>query len=323
MVDANIMVDKFILIEVPDDTLVERGCGRRLDPETGDIYHMKFKPPPAEILDRLVHRSDDQETAIRERLAIYHDQVNGILPFFSEVVRKVDGLPKPEEVTSSVFAALEASEAPDFESQVVDEEAMLAASSFAIKPAELVQLCKDVLARGAGTTKQGEADLADDFEFCAPVVGPIGKDAYLEALGTFKIQDVFPDVNNNYHFFRVDPFEPDRVWFQTRKTATNTGAFLGKPSTGKALTFPPEAYSIRFNPDGKVKEFTVGYPMDRRIGNTGGLGGAFGFFYGVGRPIPIPECKPYTPSWQFRMLRFISKVSKRFQGAKVQKASQE
>eukprot|EP00931_Biecheleriopsis_adriatica_P028492 TRINITY_DN1697_c0_g1_i1.p2 TRINITY_DN1697_c0_g1~~TRINITY_DN1697_c0_g1_i1.p2 ORF type:complete len:321 (-),score=97.10 TRINITY_DN1697_c0_g1_i1:49-978(-) len=107
MVDAGIKVDKFILIEVPDDTLVERGCGRRLDPETGEIYHLKFKPPPAEITDRLVHRSDDQEEAIRERLKIYHDQVNGITPFFESVVAKIDGTPKPDEVTTAVFAALE------------------------------------------------------------------------------------------------------------------------------------------------------------------------------------------------------------------------
>jgi len=107
MCDAGIEVDKFVLIEVPDDVLVERGCGRRLDPETGDIYHLKFKPPPAEIVDRLVHRSDDQEESIRNRLAIYHDQVNGILPFFESAVVKIDGLPKPAEVTEKVFAALE------------------------------------------------------------------------------------------------------------------------------------------------------------------------------------------------------------------------
>jgi len=207
------------------------------------------------------------------------------------------------------------------EGQVVDEEAMLAMSSFPIKPDEVIQKCKEVLGRGVGTLAGGEADLADDFEFCAPVVGPIGKEPYMEALGTFKIGDAFPDSNPNYHFFRVDPFEPDRVWFQTRKTGTNTGEFMNKPATGKALVFPPEAYSMRFNADGKVTEFTVGYPMDRRIGNTGGLGGAFGYFYGVGNPLPIPECQPYKRSWQFRFLNWVSRTTKRFQGVKVKKQS--
>jgi len=98
MVDAGIKVDKFVVIEVPDDTLVERGCGRRLDPETGDIYHMKFKPPPADIVERLVHRSDDQEEAIRNRLSIYHEQVDGIIPYFKDECEKIDGTGKPDEV---------------------------------------------------------------------------------------------------------------------------------------------------------------------------------------------------------------------------------
>eukprot|EP00444_Apocalathium_aciculiferum_P010241 CAMPEP_0183386408 /NCGR_PEP_ID=MMETSP0370-20130417/2304_1 /TAXON_ID=268820 /ORGANISM="Peridinium aciculiferum, Strain PAER-2" /LENGTH=306 /DNA_ID=CAMNT_0025564709 /DNA_START=74 /DNA_END=994 /DNA_ORIENTATION=- len=203
------------------------------------------------------------------------------------------------------------------EGQVVDEDAMLAKSDFAIKPADLIIVCKEVLGRGVGVMPGGESDLASDFEFCAPFVGPIGKAQYLQALGTFKIPDAFPDSNPNYHFFRVDPFEPERVWFQTRKTGTNTGEFMKKPPTGKALVFPPEAYSIRFNEQGKVKEFTVGYPMDRRVGNTGGLGGAFGYFYGVGNPLPIPECKPYKMSWQFGFLNWIARTTRRFQGVKL------
>lgn len=46
--------DSFILLNVPDDMLVSRVVGRRLDPDTGDIYHVEFNPPPAEIVGRLV-----------------------------------------------------------------------------------------------------------------------------------------------------------------------------------------------------------------------------------------------------------------------------
>lgn len=45
--------DVVLLINVPDEAIIDRVVGRRLDPETGDIYHMTFKPPPAEIVDRL------------------------------------------------------------------------------------------------------------------------------------------------------------------------------------------------------------------------------------------------------------------------------
>jgi len=107
MVDAGVKVDKFLLIEVPDDTLVERGCGRRLDPESGEIYHLKFKPPPAEIVDRLVHRSDDREDKIRARLEAYHSQIDGIIPFFEDVAVKLDGTGTPDDVFGLVTAGLD------------------------------------------------------------------------------------------------------------------------------------------------------------------------------------------------------------------------
>lgn len=108
MEELGLRVNKFLLIEVPDDTLVERGCGRRLDPQTGEIYHLKFKPPPSkEILGRLVCRSDDQAEMIRKRLKAYHEELEGILPFFEGVVFRVDGTGSPEEVFALVSAALD------------------------------------------------------------------------------------------------------------------------------------------------------------------------------------------------------------------------
>ena len=52
---------------------------------------------------------------------------------------------------------------------------------------------------------------------------------------------------------------------------------------------PPQANSLTFNEEGKVTQLTIGYVLDRRVGNTGGLGGAFGIFYGVGLALPFPE----------------------------------
>lgn len=52
---------------MPDDILVERVVGRRSDPETGKIYHMTFFPPPEDIVDRLVQRSDDTEEKCKVR----------------------------------------------------------------------------------------------------------------------------------------------------------------------------------------------------------------------------------------------------------------
>ena len=54
MADIGIKADAFLQLEVPDSVLVERICLRRTDPVTGKIYHLKFNPPPADVVSRLV-----------------------------------------------------------------------------------------------------------------------------------------------------------------------------------------------------------------------------------------------------------------------------
>lgn len=52
-------------MQVPEDTLVERVVGRRLDPVTGKIYHVKYSPPETdEIAARLTKRFDDTEEKV-------------------------------------------------------------------------------------------------------------------------------------------------------------------------------------------------------------------------------------------------------------------
>ena len=55
---AGMVPDCFLMLDVPEEVLVERVTGRRTDPVTGKIYHMTFKPPETpEISARLVQRS--------------------------------------------------------------------------------------------------------------------------------------------------------------------------------------------------------------------------------------------------------------------------
>ncbi|KAG8493510.1 hypothetical protein CXB51_010873 [Gossypium anomalum] len=55
--DYGIRPDVFILLDVSEDILVERVVGRRLDPLTGKIYHLKYSPPENdEIASRLTQR---------------------------------------------------------------------------------------------------------------------------------------------------------------------------------------------------------------------------------------------------------------------------
>jgi hypothetical protein len=197
---------------------------------------------------------------------------------------------------------------------IVDEAGLLAKSDFPIKPDELIKLAKVYLAYNQGVDKPEL--LAEEFEFAGPVVGPLTKQQYLTAVGGFDFKSAFPDANPEFHDFRVDPFEPSRVWMTARGFGTNTQAGtnpLFKAATGKKYVNPPQAVSLRFTEEGLVNQYTIGYVMDRRIGNTGGLGGIYGILYAIGKPLPFPEAQPWKMSWQYKLFQKVGNFLQRLQ----------
>ena len=94
----------------------------------------------------------------------------------------------------------------------------------------------------------------------------------------------FPDLETNaFGFTADDPIEPNRVWYFVRPR----GTFSGKPfkhpvvgdieATGAKVIAPPEARSMVFDDEGKIKHVSVGYVVDRFTGDTtGGKGAVFG-----------------------------------------------
>mmetsp|Transcript_71319 Transcript_71319/g.148877 ORF Transcript_71319/g.148877 Transcript_71319/m.148877 type:complete len:294 (-) Transcript_71319:305-1186(-) len=106
--NAGIVATHFVLLDVPDDILVERCVGRRSDPETGKIYHLKFNPPPKdpELQRRLVHRTDDTEEAMWKRIAMYHDNVGAVLPYYQAVSKTFDGQNNRHAIASDIATFL-------------------------------------------------------------------------------------------------------------------------------------------------------------------------------------------------------------------------
>ena len=101
-------VSSVISIEVPDDAIVERIVGRRMDPDTGEIYHVTFKPAPPEITERLIQRPDDTEDTVRSRLEAYHAQTAPLADWYSErgLLITIDGNASIDQVGESVEAAV-------------------------------------------------------------------------------------------------------------------------------------------------------------------------------------------------------------------------
>ncbi|KAG2452743.1 hypothetical protein HYH02_002973 [Chlamydomonas schloesseri] len=99
--------DVFLLINVPDELLVERVVGRRLDPETGAIYHLKYSPPPANIVSRLIQRSDDTEDKCRVRVATHNANVDAVVGYYKDVKVDIDGTQSMQDVFEAICAALD------------------------------------------------------------------------------------------------------------------------------------------------------------------------------------------------------------------------
>jgi len=101
---AGVKPDKIIFLDVPDSVLVERICGRRSDPQTGAIYHVKYNPPPPEVASRCTTRTDDTEEKLKTRLTTYHANNKSILAYYqgNVTVEHVDGTKTPDDVYASV-----------------------------------------------------------------------------------------------------------------------------------------------------------------------------------------------------------------------------
>jgi adenylate kinase len=99
-------LDIVLALDVPRELLIERAVFRRTDKRTGQIYHLKYSPPPPGA--DLEHRADDQEEVVRRRLDTYEAMTTELLPFYQGVgiLKRVDGVGSMAEVTERVLAAL-------------------------------------------------------------------------------------------------------------------------------------------------------------------------------------------------------------------------
>ena len=103
-------VSMVISLVVRDDEIVSRITGRRTDPETGEIYHLEYKPAPQHIRGRLLQRDDDTEDTVRNRLSTFHKQTAPLSDFYRDkgIHIEIDGSGDIKQVSSSIEAIIEA-----------------------------------------------------------------------------------------------------------------------------------------------------------------------------------------------------------------------
>ena len=103
-------LDIVLYLDVGEDELVHRLTGRRMDPETGDIYHVEYNPPEdPDVEARLEQRDDDTEETVKERLRVFRENTEPVIEHYEEKgsLERVNGEQAPEEVWEDVKATIE------------------------------------------------------------------------------------------------------------------------------------------------------------------------------------------------------------------------
>jgi len=121
MKDAGVSIDYVLEIDVPDEAIIDRMSGRRVHPNSGRTYHVKFNPPKVAGKDdvtgeELIQRDDDKEETVKKRLKVYHEQTEVLVDYYNQWARsgqagapkyrKIAGVGPVETIRDKAFAAL-------------------------------------------------------------------------------------------------------------------------------------------------------------------------------------------------------------------------
>jgi len=137
----------------------------------------------------------------------------------------------------------------------------------------MIQLAKGILA--ADMAADDPTLLSDKFTYCTPYVGPVRKNEFLEKYA----REEFSGFDPSFSYFRVDPYDPVRVWVDVKPSA---------PGYDGA----PQAMSFTFDDEGYCTRITSGAVIDPSAGNGGGLGAAEGYKYAMGQASPGITTRP-------------------------------
>ncbi len=119
MKEAGIDIDHVIEFDVPDDVIVERMAGRRVHPASGRVYHVVYNPPKVEGQDditgeELIIRPDDEESTVRKRLGVYHQQTKPLVNYYKAeaeaghcAYHRLDGTQKVSAVSAQLSDLLD------------------------------------------------------------------------------------------------------------------------------------------------------------------------------------------------------------------------
>ena len=103
-------LDAVLELTLPDEVIVRRLSGRRVDTRTGRVWHVEADPPPPSDVDagHVVQRDDDRPGPIERRLEIFREQTAPLVDFYASagLLVTVDGDGSVEDVAGRVAGGL-------------------------------------------------------------------------------------------------------------------------------------------------------------------------------------------------------------------------
>ena len=107
-------VTHVIAIEVPDERIVERICGRYSCVACGAVYHDSFNPTKLDgVCDEcggsdMKRRADDNESTVLQRLSAYREQTSPLADWYESkgIFHRINGDRAIDEITSDILQAL-------------------------------------------------------------------------------------------------------------------------------------------------------------------------------------------------------------------------
>ena len=108
-------VTHVIAINVPDERIVERICGRYSCGSCGIVFHDTFNPTKQDgVCDEcgstdMKRRADDNEDTVLQRLSAYHEQTSPLADWYDDlgILRNVNGDKAIDEITKDILIALD------------------------------------------------------------------------------------------------------------------------------------------------------------------------------------------------------------------------
>ena len=115
LTEQGLLPDHIIFLDVPQEVIIQRICGRLTHVSSGRVYHEIFNPPKKIGLDDvtgepLERRGDDNEVSVKQRLAVFENQTRPVMEYYQSdervAIHEIIGDRSPAAVSEAVLEAI-------------------------------------------------------------------------------------------------------------------------------------------------------------------------------------------------------------------------